>query len=157
MIKFKRILMIIFSLTLILLTGGSCSSEFKYPDESVFELSVNVNNTTFKTGEEFKIECALKNTSNKSYFINHGDRPVAILMYDETNALAEEEEGVTLGATTFEMEKKEEITAQKTYTIDKPGTYYLRVNAKIGVTTSLHSTLTKDYMYDKEIEIKIIQ
>lgn len=111
------------------------------PDESMFVLSVSDTEESYAVGENILVTATFQNVSKTAFVIKHGAQFPIIALEDESITII----GVLIHET---IRGQQEITTNRTFVFQEPGTYHIVVTARFKI-------LSKDYSYTQEIQLRI--
>ncbi len=124
------------------------SAEFVYPEKSDFSFETDKDTLTVKSGEDIVIKCTLKNTSDRDYYIEHGE---------ETITYSYNDFGEVINAIAVLHNFKSNSEISRTLNIDAKDSGQVTVSSAIAVKPSQYSDEFEIYEFEKTIQVNVVK
>lgn len=126
----------------------SVSAEFVYPEKSDFSFETDKDTLTVKSGEDIVIKCTLKNTSDRDYYIEHGE---------ETITYSYNDFGEVINAIAVLHKFKSNSEISRTLNIEAKDSGQVTVSSAIAVKPSQYSDEFEIYEFEKTIQVNVVE
>ncbi len=124
------------------------TAEFVYPEKSAFSFETDIDAVTVKSGENIVINAALKNTSDRDYYIEHGI---------ETITYSYNDDGEIIDAIAVLDEFKSNSEISRTLNITAKDSGQITVSADFSVKPSKYSDEFEIYKFEKSIQVNVVE